>query len=139
MEKEEVLKYCNVIKPIIRVNYNPFFLRDFTDTEVVNLYYNWCPDKAEDIKEADLATKVNIDKLHIVRDIQMFHSYKSHGSPNFCKPTILEIISQIPSDYLDTVAAFEVIDFPKTYNEIISNKYEFDEGYTVFTVRLYSR
>ena len=56
----------------------------------------------------------------------------------FFKPSIAEVLAQIPDGQVDFVDAFEIIEFPQVDNELIRNKIVFDNGYHISKVRLYT-
>lgn len=71
------------------------------------------------------------------RDFYCLHSYGYYG---LFKPTIKEVLSQISRYDLDFVKAFEAIEIPLTANDFYKNSFTsiaFENGYHVFTVRLY--
>ncbi|MFH1533481.1 MAG: hypothetical protein ABID64_00945 [Nitrospirota bacterium] len=74
--------------------------------------------------------------LGVLRDIRTYHAYAYYG---LFKPTIAEVIAQIPKELLDQVVAFEIIKHPETVADLNKEQEALDAGYHVATTRLYSR
>ena len=55
----------------------------------------------------DYADKVDFTKLSVLEDRKMLHGWGYYG---FFKPSVGEVIRQIPKDSLEKVVAFEIID-----------------------------
>lgn len=87
--------------------------------------YTWEPKpdkKAKDLKP--------------LRDIRTYHTYGYYG---FFKPSIAEVIAQIPKELLDQVVAFEIIKAPETAGDLNEEHDALNAGYHVATTRLYTR
>ncbi|MFA6570038.1 MAG: hypothetical protein WCT77_02245 [Bacteroidota bacterium] len=69
-------------------------------------------------------------------DIRTYHAFAFYG---FFKPTIAEVIAQIPNDILDQVVAFEIIKHPETTEDLNNEKEAINAGYHVATTRLYTK
>lgn len=74
--------------------------------------------------------------LKRIRDITTYHTWAYYG---FFKPTIAEVIAQIPKGLLPKVVAFEIIKRPETADDLNREKTALNAGYHVATTRLYSR
>ena len=68
-------------------------------------------------------------------DITTYHSYAYHG---FFKPSIAEVLAQIPAEYLGGVVAFEIVEHPETADDLNREKEALNAGYHVATTRLYT-
>ncbi len=90
-----------------------------------NIAYAWDP------KPSDKATGLK----HLC-DIRTYHTYGYYGS---FKPSIAEVLAQIPAEHLDIVVAFEIVDSPKDVNDLNREREAMDAGYHVATTRLYVR
>lgn len=69
-------------------------------------------------------------------DITTYHIYAYYG---FFKPTIAEVLAQIPAEYLDKVVAFEIVEGPETADDLNREPEAFNAGYHVAITRLYVR
>lgn len=68
---------------------------------IFNMAYNWDPKPVERITE----------ELVPLRDITTYHAY---GYYQFFKPSVAEVLAQIPEDLVDRVAYFEIVWEPET-------------------------
>jgi|SRR6266850_5096884 len=69
-------------------------------------------------------------------DITTYHPYGYYG---FFKPSIAQVILQIPQEHLDTVIAFEIVKSPDIPDGLDPESDVFNAGYHVATTRLYVR
>lgn len=121
--KEIIEQLATRIKPVVE-------FRDLGKCyiEEVNLFdvaYTWAPfptTRAEDIKPLCFITT--------------YHAWAYYG---FFKPSIAEVLAQVPEELLEIVVAFEIVQSPETAEDL--NKYPdaFDAGYHVATTQLYVR
>ena len=127
---EELLRRYQKIKPIVEVGGVKYFLREFSKKELKNQSY------INEV-EKDIVKKVNM-RLFVPCIGQDFECIHKYGHPMFFKPSIAEVLAQIPEGQVDFVDAFEIIEFPQVDNELIRNKIVFDNGYHISMVRLYT-
>lgn len=127
MSNKDVANWYANIKPIVDNEGTPNYLRELKDYELGNAITFLQP--------TDYADKVDFSKLSVLGDVKMLHRYSYVG---FFKPSVKEIISQIPSDMIEKVVAFEmiytsdsIIDLNDIFNE------EIHQGFHVSVVRLY--
>ncbi len=87
--------------------------------------FTWGPDLAEE------ATS-----LTLITTIRTFHTYGYYG---FFKPSIAEVIAQIPTDLLDSVGAFETHgpDMAEDFYQDEETKNAFDKGFHTAKTVLY--
>ncbi len=120
MSKEEIAHWYANIKPIVD---GDKYLRKLSVDELVDTAYTWL---------SDYARKVDFSKLSVLEDRKMLHTWGYYG---FFKPSVGEVIRQIPKEYIEKVVAFEIIDGAigmfRTFKE------ELNAGYHVSIVRLY--
>jgi hypothetical protein len=93
--------------------------------DLFNIAYTW------DSKSADEATD-----LKPLCDITTHHTY---DYKLFFKPSIAEVLAQIPAEHLDKVVAFEIVGSPKTIGDLDREQEALNMGYHVATTRLYVR
>ncbi len=110
------------IKPIVRFDGE---LRYIKSVDIRNVAYTWEPKSAKLAK--DLTTLL---------DITTYHTYGYHG---LFKPSIAEVLCQIPTDLVDKVFAFEIIVRPETAEDLNLDKEALNAGYHIATTRLYGR
>lgn len=131
ISNEELLARYSRIKPIVEVGGVKYFLREFTEKELTGRAYTW---EAEEGK----TEPVDMDDFIFTeeRDFECIHAYGYHG---FFKPSIAEVLAQIPEREVPVVDAFEIIEEPKTASDFSKNKIVFDNGFHMSKVRLYTR
>lgn len=93
--------------------------------DLFDIAYTWEPMPAE------MATS-----LKFLCDIKTYHTYGYYG---FFKPSIAEVLAQIPMEYLDKVVAFEIVESPQTADDLNREREALDAGYHVAVTRLYVR
>ena len=127
ISNEELLARYSHIKPIVTANGGKYFLREFAEDELRKLAYDG------DLKD-NITEQVDMDDyfFHESRDFECIHKYGYYG---FFKPSIAEVLAQIPERDIQLVDAFEIIlQFDSSHNQIV-----FDNGYHMSKVRLYTR
>ena len=133
MEDNEITKWYETIKPIVNyktdetLKLNSVYLRELTEEELSNISYTW-------LTKENYADKVDYSKLSVLADVKMLHRWSYYG---YFKPSVGEIIRQIPKKMLEKVVAFEIIYSPDDWSDFNLFKEEFDESYHVSVVRLY--
>ena len=127
---EELNERYQNIRPIIEYNGKKYHLRDFTEKELRKLSYVY--DTALNITDpVDMSLFVTRPDL----EFECIHTFGYYG---FFKPTIAEVLAQIPESVIPYVDAFEIIRTPSCWEDFVKNKIIFDNGYHVSTVRLYT-
>lgn len=101
MSNEEIIKWYKTIKPIVRKNKIPYFLCELKDEDVPNTHFTWIDSTQK------YGKKVDLSQMSIVAEMLMYHKYLDYMT---FKPTIGEVISQIPKGIHENVDAFEIID-----------------------------
>lgn len=80
--------------------------------------------------------KVDMSKLRPIAQVEMLHTYSYHG---FFKPSIAEVLSQIPEEYIDKTVAFKIIDRPMSSADFGKHQKAFDDGFHTSIVELYAK
>jgi len=124
---EELRTRYERIKPIVEIEGKKYLLRNFADLRNVSYIWNVHQDKREEI---------NIDEYIALEehDFECIHEYGYYG---FFKPSIAEVLAQIPSDLANIVDLFEIIEKPEIAEDFSKNKIIFENGYHISKVRLY--
>lgn len=126
MSNGDIAKWYATIKPIVKNEGKPTYLRELSDSELENVAYTWL-NEPEDY--GDIA---DFTKLSVLADVKMLHGWGYYG---FFKPSVGEVIRQIPKEYLEKVVAFEIIAGAIGMNTIFNA--ELNAGFHVSIVRLY--
>lgn len=117
------------IKPLVEIDGVIYTLREFTTDELSGMAYTWHKheDKREIIPEEDLES---------VDDIVCLHTWTYYG---MFKPSVHEVLAQIPEVYLDKIDYFQIVEAPKTRHDVFKYPQIIDAGYHASTVRLYKK
>lgn len=126
MSNEEIAKWYANIKPIVTNQGTPTFLRELTNIELEHTAYIWLDEPS------DYADIVDFSKLSVLADVKMLHTWGYYG---LFKPSVGEVIRQIPKEYLEKVTAFEILHGAISMTSIYNA--EFNAGFHVSIVRLY--
>ena len=132
--EEEIAKWYKNIRPIVKskaknnCENKSVYLRKLKNDELTNLSYTWLQ------KQKDYAEEVEYEKLSVLADVKMLHRFGLYG---FFKPSVSEVICQIPKELLPKVIAFEIIYSPISNSDFNLFKKEFDACFHVSVVRLY--
>jgi hypothetical protein len=110
------------IKPVVEFNGVKHYIRK---CHLRTTAYTW---DAKKTKEAPA--------LKEVRSIRTLHTYGYYG---FFKPSIAEVIAQIPEDLIDQVTEFEIVKRPLNADDLNEEKRAVNAGFHVATVALYVR
>ena len=120
---EKLKKLARKIKPIVRDEKN--VLRYIKSVDLRNIAYTWSP----------VFTK-KAPEFSVITDTTTYHTWGYYG---FFKPSIAEVIAQIPPRYLDRVCAFEIIKSPENISEVFGEQEALNAGYHVAITRLYEK
>lgn len=123
MNNAEIARWYATINPIVG---HDTYLRRLSADELTSVAYTWLN------KPSDYSDKVDFSKLSVLEDIKMLHGY---GSYALFKPSVGEVIRQIPKEHLKKVIAFEIIDGAIAMNSTFNA--ELNAGFHVSIVRLY--
>lgn len=131
----EVIKRSKKIKPVvsftskrgklIRTEGNrgrKYFIKK---QDLFGVAYTWEP------KPLKLAPNLKVLKV-----IQTYHTYGYYG---LFKPSIAEVLRQIPKEDLDKVVAFEIVDRPQDAADLNNELEALHAGYHVAKTALYVR
>ncbi|MBI4118791.1 MAG: hypothetical protein HY452_00830 [Parcubacteria group bacterium] len=131
--KKRIKELAKRIKPVVRFarGANGLFesseghLFHIKPVDLFGIAYTWDP------KPTDKATG-----LKRLCDIRTYHTYGYYG---FFKPSIAEVLAQIPTEHLTEVVAFEIVESPETAGDLNREHEALNAGYHVATTRLYVR
>jgi hypothetical protein len=111
------------IKPV--VEFERKGLRYIEPQDLYNVAYTWEP------KAAKKAVG-----LKPICDVTTYHTY---GYYVLFKPSIAEVLAQIPAEHLDKVVAFQIIEGPETAEDLNREHEALNAGYHVAKTRLYAK
>ena len=128
--REEIVERYSRIKPVAKKDGKLYWLRSFGEEELFDISYLWNDETKKQVQDGEIVPIPD-------KDFRCLHEY---GSSGLFKPSVAEVLTQIDSEILDTVVAFEIIDSPKTAEDFHRDKFTstaFNSGYHVSIVRLY--
>ena len=130
---ERIEELSKRIKPVVRFSRRGFFMRlcvsadgkpfFIKKVDLFGIAFTWSPKPTKRARG-----------LKQVVDITTYHTWGYYGC---FKPSIAEVLAQIPDEYVYEVNAFEIVDSPKTSADLCRYPEELNEGYHVATTRLY--
>ena len=121
---EELYK---MLKPIVTIEKMKYLLKEFTLEQLRNQSYIWNSDE-------DKRDIVDSSKLEPVEDFLCLHTYGYYG---FFKPSIAEVLSQVPEKTISEANTFEIIESPKTREDIFRYPEVVNNGFHLSKVRSY--
>lgn len=123
----ELLQLYKKIKPIVTLDSRKYLLKNFSLEELRRFSY---------IYNINRNIRENIDafKLESIDTFLCLHSWVYYG---LFKPTIGEVLSQIPRELVDDVNSFEIINMPTSIRDIKLYEQVFNKGYHLSRVRTY--
>ncbi len=110
------------IRPIVKFGRARRFIQP---VDLFEIAFTWDPEPAEYVKG-----------LKPLCDITTYHTFSYQG---FFKPSIHEVLVQIPKEFLPDVVAFEIVKSPDTVDDLMREIEATNAGYHVATTRLYTR
>lgn len=85
--------------------------------------------------EERFVKKVDMSRLQSIAKVEMLHKYSYYG---LFKPSIAEVLSQIPEEYVDKTVAFKIIDRPMSSSDFGKHQKTFNDGFHTSIVELYA-
>ena len=128
--REEIVERYSRIKPVAKKDGKLYWLRSFGEEELFDISYLWDDETKKQVQDGEIVPIPD-------KDFRCLHKYGYYG---LFKPSVAEVLTQIDSELLDTVVAFEIIDSPETAEDFYRDEFTstaFNSGYHVSTVRLY--
>ena len=132
--KEQIAKLCKKIRPVVRFERVLLFFRHESADGV--LYYIKSVDPFNIAFTWDAKPKWRARRLEKLADITTYHTWGYYG---FFKPSIAEVLAQIPEEYLGQAVAFEIIERPESMDDLSDQWDIVNEGYHRATTRIYRR
>lgn len=130
LRTEEIVERYSRIKPVVKKKGKLYWLRKFNEEELFCTSFLWKDETKKPVRAGEL---VPIPES----EFKCLHKYGFYG---FFKPTVAEVLTQISSDVVDSVAAFEIIDYPEQMSDFYKDEFTteaFESGFQVSVVRLY--
>lgn len=129
LEKNQLLKLYKKIKPIVTCDGYKYFLDNLSLDDLTSLSFLSLT-RTNQKRIFENCERVNISNLEEVKSFICLHKY---GFSLSFRPSVNEVLSQIPSEYIDEVQAFEIIEepeFPFYLNRYTNKPYHFSKVMT---------
>lgn len=124
--QDQIFELARRIRPVDQFPQGKFYIKTKVQPDfILKQSYTWAPEldgPAEDIEP--------------IIDITTYHTFGYHG---FFKPSIGEVLTQIPDDFLGEVHAFEIVDWPQTVDDLNAQSEATNSGHHMATTRLYKK
>ncbi|MBP6888251.1 MAG: hypothetical protein KBC21_00965 [Candidatus Pacebacteria bacterium] len=122
LSEEELQKRYQLIKPVIRFSGTLYYIED---VHLSNVSYIWSPVKKE-----------RASGLMSIAKVTTYHTYGYYG---LFKPSIAEVLAQIPEEMVDQVCAFEIVERPESAEDFGKDIVAIKAGYHVALAQLYKK
>ena len=96
-KRERVEELCRKIQPVISFGKERYYIKKVDPEKIA---FTWDPKKTKRAR-----------KLKPLKDITTYHTYGYYG---MFKPSIAEVLAQIPEELLAATRAFEIVERPET-------------------------
>lgn len=121
LPRERIMELSLRIRPVVTYGKNgPFYIKS---VDLYQVAYTWEP---VPVRRAY--------GLKVLCDMKTYHRFDYCG---FFKPTLAEVLAQIPEAYVEKAIAFEIVSQPKTSDDLNTDREALNAGYHVATTRLY--
>ena len=132
LEDEELLRRYNRVKPVVEHNGKKYFIREYDLEDLKNRSFIWFLDE-------DLEEEVNSGMLVPIAHADM-HCLHDSSEITF-RPTVGEVLAQIPRQTISKADAFEIVQFPDNTGKKPLSGFEaiaHENGYMLSVVRFYT-
>ena len=127
IDDKRLAELYRILKPIVTIDEMKYLLKEFTLEQLRNQSYIWnCHEDKRDI--------VNPSKLEPVEDFLCLHTYGYYG---LFKPSIAEVLSQVPEKTICKANTFEIIEAPETREDVFRYPKVVNNGFHLSKVRSY--
>lgn len=75
----------------------------------------------------------------LLRELTAIRTYHTYGYYGMFKPSIAEVLAQIPADIIDQVTEFEIVKIPLDAKDLNEEQRALNAGFHVATTVLYAR
>lgn len=119
--------FYRLLKPIVTIDEVKYLLKEFSLEQLRNISYIW--ERNEDKRDV-----VDSNKLEPVEDFLCLHTWGYYG---LFKPSIAEILAQVPEKTICEANVFEIIEKPETREDVFRYPEVVDNGFHLSKVRSY--
>jgi len=116
---ERIAELLKTLQPVVRKDGSPWYIEPVHPR---NVSFTWSPSFTEEAKA-----------LKPLRTVRTLHTYGYYG---MFKPSIAEVLAQVPADLVGVATAFEV-NGPKTAADLNQEKEALNQGFHVAQTTFY--
>lgn len=127
LSKEELIALYKKIKPMITYYGEKYLLKEYNYDQLLNIAYTMDFPRNK-------GTLVDPYNLKEVEEFPCLHTW---GHYSFFKPTIAEVLSQLPELSKEEANVFEIVESPNTANDLNMYKELTEKGFQLSKVRTY--
>lgn len=125
VSEDRIRELAEKIKPVVRIDGKQRYIKP---VDLFRVAFTWEP------KPAFFEPK----NLTTLKDITTFHGWAYYG---FFKPSIAEVLAQIPEELTDKVVAFEIVESPQSASDFYKtdeSRAAFNDGFHTAKTRLFT-
>lgn len=119
---ERLAELAARIKPVVQFKGRRHYI---APVDLRGEAYTWAPRLAEEAPP-----------LVTLGEFQTYHAYGYYG---MFKPSVAEVLAQVPAEHAAQAVAFEIVVWPETSADLNQYLEALNAGYHVATTRLYAR
>lgn len=130
LEDEELLRRYKKVKPVVEYNGKKYFIREYSLEELKARSFIWFLDE-------DLEDRIKEELVPIAHG----DTHCLHDSQVTFRPTVGEVLAQIPRQTISKADAFEIVQFPDNTGKKPLSGFEaiaHENGYMLSVVRFYT-
>ena len=127
IDDNKLVELYKTLKPIVTIEGIKYLLKEFTLKQLRNQSYLF-------YAEQDKREIVEPEKLEIIDDFLCLHTWGYHA---LFKPSIAEVLAQMPDYVAKEANTFEMIEYPETMDDIFRYPEIIDNGFHLSKVRAY--
>jgi hypothetical protein len=128
ISEERLRELYSRIKPLVEEkDGNKYTLEEFTPKDLREISYYWNHEK----NRKDI---IDTNDLETIQDFPCLHTWGYYG---LFKPSIAEVLSQMPEDVAEEADFFEIVEWPKDADDLNKQKEILNAGFHLSRVRAY--
>ena len=129
LEDDELKRRYDKTKPIIMIDGITYDMKEFSFSALSDQSYIWN-------RDTDKRNIVHKEDLEVVEDFICLHGYGYYG---LFKPSIHEVLAQLPEKSIKEADYFEIIESPVTREDVFKYTDVLNAGYHATVVRTYKK
>ena len=127
IDDQKLKELYHFLKPIVSVENLKYFIREFSIQELRTVSYILNRDENK-------TNHIDLKDLEPIEDFLCLHSIGNYG---LFQPTISQILSQVPKRTIEEANSFEIIEYPKTEDDLERYSELTENGFHLSKVRTY--